>query len=153
MADSRTYPHGVPSWIEAEQPDPGAARAFYGGLFGWAFEDRPGGYTIARLAGREVAGVLPGTGGGAARWTTYVAVDSADSAVERVVAAGGKVLREPEDATIQSQAPACSMIPLQADGPGCHAGTSTLAMAWTSLPNGLPWWKPWRRQLPVPDSC
>jgi predicted enzyme related to lactoylglutathione lyase len=96
MADSRTYPHGVPSWIETEQPDPGAARAFYGELFGWAFEDRPGGYTIARLGGREVAGVLPS--GGTAGWSTYVAVDDADAAAERVVAEGGRVLRAPEDA-------------------------------------------------------
>jgi predicted enzyme related to lactoylglutathione lyase len=94
MADARTYPHGVPSWIETEQPDPAAARAFYGELFGWAFEDRPGGYTIARLGNREAAGMLPGATAG---WTTYVAVDDADSAARRVRGAGGSVLAEPED--------------------------------------------------------
>ena len=35
----RTYPHGVPSWVDTEQPDTDAARAFYGELFGWSFED------------------------------------------------------------------------------------------------------------------
>jgi uncharacterized protein len=115
MAESRTYPHGVPSWIETEQPDPGAARTFYAELFGWAFEDRPGGYTIARLGGREVAGLIeagrqPGgaeshkggshKGGshkGAAGWNTYIAVDDADATVKRVSDAGGRVLAEPVD--------------------------------------------------------
>jgi predicted enzyme related to lactoylglutathione lyase len=105
MADSRTYTHGVPSWIETEQPDPGAARTFYGELFGWSFEDRPGGYAIARLGGREVAGLIeagrqPGGAGshkGEARWNTYIAVDDADAAVTRVRETGGRVLAEPED--------------------------------------------------------
>ena len=35
----RTYPHGVPCWIDTEQPDTAAAREFYGGLFGWRFEE------------------------------------------------------------------------------------------------------------------
>jgi uncharacterized protein len=100
MAESRTYPHGVPSWIETEQPDPGAARTFYGELFGWAYEDRPGGYTIARLGGREVAGLIEAgrqPGGKGAGWNTYISVDDADGTVKRVRDAGGRVLAEPED--------------------------------------------------------
>lgn len=100
MADSRTYPHGVPSWIETEQPDPGAARAFYGELFGWSFEDRPGGYAIGRLGGRETAGLIEAgrqPGGGGAGWSTYVAVDDADTAAKRVHDAGGRILAEPQD--------------------------------------------------------
>lgn len=107
MADARTYPHGVPSWIETEQPDPAAARDFYGELFGWEFEDRPGGYTIARLAGREAAGILPGTGGTTGSWTTYLAVDNADAAVARVREAGGRVLADPEDAGPAGRAALC----------------------------------------------
>ena len=41
MDETRTYPEGVPSWIDIEQPDLDAAQAFYGGLFGWTFEPRP----------------------------------------------------------------------------------------------------------------
>ena len=37
MSQPRTYPHGVPSWIDTEQPDPEAAQDFYQRLFGWAF--------------------------------------------------------------------------------------------------------------------
>src|SRR5579862_4972348 len=29
------YIHGVPCWVDTNQPDPEAAVAFYGGLFGW----------------------------------------------------------------------------------------------------------------------
>ncbi|MBK0296516.1 VOC family protein, partial [Bacillus sp. S34] len=52
----RTYPQGVPSWIDARQPDPDAAQAFYGGLFGWDFEERlppgvPGSYRIVSIDG------------------------------------------------------------------------------------------------------
>lgn len=35
----RTYPPGVPCWIDTEQPNVEAATQFYGGLFGWTFED------------------------------------------------------------------------------------------------------------------
>ena len=53
------YPAGVPSWIDLTQPDVQAASAFYGGLFGWTFEDRmpadgPYHYLIARLDGMVV---------------------------------------------------------------------------------------------------
>src|SRR5262245_45170715 len=106
MADPRTYPHGVPSWIETEQPDPVAARGFYGALFGWTFEDRPGGYAIARLDGREVAGLQPG--GEGAGWTTYVAVDDADDTVRRVRGAGGRILAEPQDAGPAGRAALCT---------------------------------------------
>lgn len=35
---SRTYPAGVPCWIDTEQPDVGVAASFYGGAFGWEAE-------------------------------------------------------------------------------------------------------------------
>ena len=40
MTGTRTYPEGVPSWIDIEQADLAAAQEFYGGLFGWTFEAR-----------------------------------------------------------------------------------------------------------------
>ena len=59
----RTYPPGVPCWVDTEQPDVQAATAFYGGIFGWTYEDAmppgaPGRYVIAKLDGetrQEVA--------------------------------------------------------------------------------------------------
>jgi predicted enzyme related to lactoylglutathione lyase len=99
--NQRTYPQGVPCWIDTEQPDVEAAAAFYGGLFGWTFEDvmppgAPGRYLIAKLGGLDVAGI--GRGGAGTAWNTYVSVDDADAAVARLSAAGASVLSVPEDA-------------------------------------------------------
>jgi predicted enzyme related to lactoylglutathione lyase len=100
--DGRSYPEGVPSWIDTEQPDVDAAAEFYSGLLGWTFEDvmppgAPGPYLIAKLDGEDVAGL--GTGGEETpAWTTYIAVDDADAAVQRLVSAGATVLSAPADA-------------------------------------------------------
>lgn len=99
---NRTYPQGVPCWVDTEQPDIEAAAEFYAGLFGWTFEDvlPPGGperYLIAKLGGQDVAGMASGREATAA-WNTYVAVDDADDAVRRLAAAGAKVRSGPADA-------------------------------------------------------
>jgi predicted enzyme related to lactoylglutathione lyase len=99
--NQRTYPQGVPSWVDTEQPDVEAAIDFYGGLFGWTFEDvmppgAPGRYLIAKLDGLDVAGL--GSGGERTAWNTYIAVDDADDAVSKLVTAGAKVVSTPEDA-------------------------------------------------------
>ena len=39
MSEQDRYIPGVPCWIDTTQPDPAAAAAFYGGLFGWELED------------------------------------------------------------------------------------------------------------------
>lgn len=98
----RTYPQGVPCWIDTEQPDVEAAAAFYGGLFGWTFEDvlppgAPGRYVVAKLDGGDVAGIAGGREGTAA-WSTYVSVDDADAAVRGLVAAGARTRSAPADA-------------------------------------------------------
>lgn len=89
---ARTYPAGVTSWIETKQPDVDTAIAFYGGLFGWEFEDRLppdalGRYVIATLDGLDVAAVTNSTDG-AANWETYVAVADADAALARLLRLG-----------------------------------------------------------------
>lgn len=98
---SRTYPHGVPCWVDTEQPDPAAASRFYSALFGWAFHDAmpagaPGSYLIATLDGHDVAAV--GQADDAPEWTTYIAVTDADTAAAAVTAAGGRILSAPQDA-------------------------------------------------------
>jgi uncharacterized protein len=100
MSPTRTYPNGVPSWIDTEQPDPEAAQEFYGRLFGWTFEtvSPPGTplYVIATLSGRDVAG-LASSDGPAGAWNTYIGVDDADATVARVTADGGEVVAGPLD--------------------------------------------------------
>ncbi len=98
MAQQRTYPHGVTSWIDTNQPDVDAARVFYAGLFGWKMTDAiPGSYFIATIDGQDVAAVASSGVDTSATWNTYVAVDSADATAVAVVANGGTLLAPPED--------------------------------------------------------
>lgn len=101
MTPPRTYPPGVPCWIDLEPADTDAAVAFYTELFGWRFDlatppGIPEFYLIATLNGVDVAAIGPHRGGG--EWNTYVAVTSADEAAERVIGAGGRVDSGPHDA-------------------------------------------------------
>ena len=104
MLERDGYLPGVPCWVDTSQPDPEAAVAFYGGLFGWDFEDAmppgsDGNYFIARLRGGEVAAVgsQPEGGPPTAVWNTYVWVQSADEAAAKVQGAGGRVVTAPFD--------------------------------------------------------
>ena len=90
------YPAGVPCWIDLEPPDVDAAISFYGGVFGWTFEDRrppgPGsgsacdGSVVAALDGLTVAGISARIGETRSRsrrpaevgHAGYVAVDDLD---------------------------------------------------------------------------
>ena len=111
--EAKTYPEGVPSWVDTEQRDLEAAKRFYGGLFGWTFtEATPPGtplrYVVAQLGGQDVAGLSgpadphatpePGARTHSPAWNTYVAVDDSDAAAARIEAAGGRVLQPPSDA-------------------------------------------------------
>jgi uncharacterized protein len=102
MPERDGYIPGVPCWIDTNQPDAEAASAFYGGLFGWDFEDagaESGGYRFARLDGSDVAAIRPQPEGAGttAAWNTYVSVESADEAAAKVSDGGGLVLVQPFD--------------------------------------------------------
>ena len=102
MSERDDYEPGVPCWIDILQRDPDAAMAFYAGLFGWEFAgpgampgDPPGRYFVARLRGRDIAGI--GDPSPPPAWSTYVSVASADEAALAAVDVGGAVLVEPFD--------------------------------------------------------
>jgi predicted enzyme related to lactoylglutathione lyase len=105
MSEQDRYIPGVPCWVDASHPDPEAATAFYGGLFGWEFEDvmpadAPVRYFMARLPGGDVAaisGQMPDAPAQPAVWNTYVWVDDADATAAKVREAGGTVVVEPMD--------------------------------------------------------
>ena len=102
MPERDGYIPGVPCWADTGQPDPGAAAEFYGGLFGWELEDvmppGAGPYFMGRIRGGDVAAITqPEQPGDPADWRTYIRVERADDAAERVRAAGGAVLAEPFD--------------------------------------------------------
>lgn len=131
MGQPRTYPHGVTSWIDTEQPDLEAARAFYAGLFGWQLSDAmpadaPGSYLIASIDGLDVAAIapvpashgsspaadaasssVPAVSPAVAKWNTYVAVTNADATASAVAANGGTVVAPPEDAGAAGRAAVC----------------------------------------------
>lgn len=89
------YEAGVPSWVDIGVPDKQVAADFYGALFGWeALEGPPeaGGYRVAMVRDRAVAGIGDQQNPGHPVWATYIAVDDADEAVAKVLAAGGQVL-------------------------------------------------------------
>jgi predicted enzyme related to lactoylglutathione lyase len=92
----------VTCFIDTEREDVDAAAAFYGGLFGWSFDEvsAPGQprFLMAKLDGLTVAGIgatFEGTHGPA--WNTYVSVADVDAVVPRVEAAGGTVVAPPFD--------------------------------------------------------
>lgn len=87
---------GTPCWVDLMTTDQGAAREFYGQLFGWeagAGPEETGGYAIARIDGRAVAGIggMMGMDHPAA-WNTYLATADADATSQAVEKAGGKVM-------------------------------------------------------------
>lgn len=104
MSERTSYAPGTPSWVELGGiPDIEAATDFYGGLFGWdvpASEnaDQTGGYRLATLRGKPVAGMMPSMGEGQPpAWTTYVSVEDADAVAAKVGEAGGTVIAAPMD--------------------------------------------------------
>lgn len=107
MSERTNYPAGVPAWVDVLGPDPERLIEFYGSIFGWEFAgpgpipgDPTGEYHVARLRGRDVAGVgsLPPGETAATGWNTYVRVESADATAAAVEAAGGAVAAAPFDA-------------------------------------------------------
>jgi predicted enzyme related to lactoylglutathione lyase len=103
MTEPRTYPHGVPSWVDTAAHDLDVARRFYSGIFDWTFQhaipaEVPGSYLIATIDGQDVAAIGSAEPDEQAAWHTYIAVDDADATAETLAAAGGTVTIEPTDA-------------------------------------------------------
>jgi uncharacterized protein len=106
MPNRTSYAQGTPNWVDLQTTDTQAAKAFYGGLFGWAYDDQPmpqgGAYSMATLRGEQVAAIAPQSpemkaAGVPPVWNTYLAVDSVDQAAAQVEAAGGQLAMAPFD--------------------------------------------------------
>jgi predicted enzyme related to lactoylglutathione lyase len=95
---------GTFSWNELETRDPGAAKEFYGRVFGWEFEEEAMGektYNVATVDGAQVAGIADVRGRipdeVPAHWMVYFASAEVDEAVEKIKGLGGQVMFGPID--------------------------------------------------------
>jgi predicted enzyme related to lactoylglutathione lyase len=104
MGERTSHAPGAFSSVDLATSDPGAAKAFYGELFGWQSEDMMGTggmYTIFRLDGKHVAGCF-GTAdraeaGFTPHWNSYITVEAADASVSRAAELGGSLLMQGQD--------------------------------------------------------
>jgi predicted enzyme related to lactoylglutathione lyase len=140
--ERESYVPGTPSWVDLGTPDIEASVAFYSSLFGWnvaAGQPEAGGYRIAHLRGKTVAGLGPQQGP-VSTWTTYFASDDVDAHVQTIKEHGGMVMMEPMDILDQGR----MAIAADPEGavfglwqPGLHRGAQLVnepgAMAWHEL--------------------
>src|SRR5439155_12935261 len=63
MAEARTSVANKPAWVDLSSSDAAGSREFYSKLFGWQIEVSPdpqyGGYGMAKIGGKDVAGIGP----------------------------------------------------------------------------------------------
>jgi len=100
MAETKTAVTNVPIWLDLSSGDPAGSREFYGKLFGWHVEVNPdpqyGGYALAKLGGKDVAGIGPKMSPeGPSAWLVYIGTKNAEDTVKKTTAAGGRVIVEP----------------------------------------------------------
>lgn len=98
MSFSQTPLVGKVIWNDLITDDLDAARAFYGRLFGWTFENssgKGGRYVLARAGKVYVAGIVEVRGKKGAtkssRWLPYVSVDDVDGALAKASGAGARI--------------------------------------------------------------
>jgi uncharacterized protein len=96
------WPDGTPCWADLGAPDIAKASEFYSDVFSWTVQPggpETGGYSVAELSGRGVAGVGPKMGPPEAptMWMTYLATSDADATAAKIKGAGGQLVMEPMD--------------------------------------------------------
>src|SRR3954469_1609249 len=102
MGERTSHAPGTFSWVDLATSDAEGAKAFYGGLLGWQFEDMPipdsPPYSMATIGGRTVAALyLKRDEQAPPAWLSYVTVEDADAAAARAAELGGTGISEPCD--------------------------------------------------------
>ena len=106
MPDRTSHDHGTISWVDLATTDQAAAKEFYGGLFGWEYDEQPVGegitYSMGKLRGRSAAAISPQQADETAagippHWNVYVTVDDVDAVSAKAGELGGNVLAGPFD--------------------------------------------------------
>lgn len=143
-----SYEPGTPCWVDIGVPDMEAAVAFYGGLFGWEFDEpneETGGYRQARLRGLAVAGFGPQMNPGPPSWATYVSVADADATQAVIEAAGGQTIVPAMDVLdfgrmgVYADDAGAVVCTWQAGShPGCQLVNEPGALCWNELTTRAP---------------
>jgi uncharacterized protein len=102
MGERTSYTPGTFSWVDLQTDDPDGAKAFYGALFGWTYDDIPIGegvsYSMAKIDGHSVAALGPRQDDSIPpHWNCYVTVADADAGAARAAELGATLLAEPFD--------------------------------------------------------
>ena len=108
MVDAVASVLNKPAWVDLSSSDPAASREFYSKLFGWQVEVNPdpryGGYAMAKVGGKDVAGIGPKQMAEApTAWMVYIGTDDADALSAKVQAAGGTVIAPPMEVADQGR--------------------------------------------------
>jgi predicted enzyme related to lactoylglutathione lyase len=90
------------AWVDLSSTDAQASRNFYARVFGWQVDVNPdpqyGGYALAKLGGKDVAGIGPAqTPGTPTVWNAYIGTDDINDQAKRVQSARGTVVAPPFD--------------------------------------------------------
>src|SRR5438067_413094 len=101
MAETKTMVANKPAWVELSSKDPAKSREFYGKLFDWKIDvqDDPqyGGYGMARVDGKDVAGIggKQGEDQSPTSWNLYIGSNDVKATARKIEEAGGKVIAPP----------------------------------------------------------
>lgn len=106
MQETPDFKPGTFCWVELGTSDGAAAKAFYTGLFGWDYDDKPVGpgmvYTMLQQNGKDVGALyqlMPDmvAQGIPPHWLSYISVTSADETTKKANNAGATILKGPFD--------------------------------------------------------
>lgn len=97
MGERTSYTPGTFCWVDLVVGDQNAAKAFYGDLFGWNYEDFPIGdgssYSVAQLDDHAVAAIVPPPDPSMPpHWNCYVSVEDTDTAAARAQELGATIV-------------------------------------------------------------
>lgn len=93
LSDSGSWLNGKVVWHDLVTPDLEGAKSFYGGLFGWTFDDASEDYTLVRNDGRLIGGMARlKSSDYSSYWVPLVSVRDVDRAVDATTSAGGERL-------------------------------------------------------------
>src|SRR4051794_33936560 len=142
MGTRERHEPGTFSWVDLATSDAEAAKAFYGEVLGWEYDDREVGegmqYSLAERDGKVVGALFKSDQ--PPHWNSYISVESVEDSAKKADEAGGKVLQDPLDvgdagrmAAIQDPSGAAVMIWEGKERIGADLVNSPGALAWNDL--------------------